>query len=98
MDKELIYRKSLTKPLEEYIKTTPPHVKAARKLDKIESKIIEYYQTKEGPEPLQKLKNKIDYEHYIKKQIAPIANTILYFFDKNFEDIMKKSKQTKLFD
>ena len=98
MDKELIYRKSLTKPLKEYIKTTPPHVKAARKLDKVESKIIEYYQTKEGPEPLQKLKNKIDYEHYIKKQIAPIANTILYFFDKDFEDIMKKSKQTKLFD
>ena len=63
-----------------------------------QKQIIEYYQTKEGPEPLQKLKNKIDYEHYIKKQIAPIANTILYFFDKNFEDIMKKSKQTKLFD
>ena len=97
MDEELIYKKSLTKPLKDYTKTTPPHVKAARKLDKLESKVIKYYQTKSGPEPIQRLKNKIDYEHYIKKQIAPIANTILHFFDKDFEEVLSKSKQSKLF-
>ena len=97
LDKELVYKKSLTKPLEEYTKTTPPHVKAARKLDKLESKTIEYYQTEKGPEPIQKLKHKIDYEHYIKKQISPIANTILHFFDKDFEEVLSKSKQSKLF-
>ncbi|HLC54680.1 MAG TPA: DNA polymerase II [Candidatus Nanoarchaeia archaeon] len=97
MDKKLVYRKSIRKSLEEYTKTTPPHVKAARKLDKLEGSIIEYYITEDGPEPLQKLKHKIDYEHYINKQIAPIANTLLFFFHRNFEDILKESKQTRLF-
>ena len=83
--------------MEKYTKTTPPHVKAARKLDKLESKTIEYYQTEKGPEPIQKLKHKIDYEHYIKKQISPIANTILHFFNKDFEEVITKSKQSKLF-
>jgi len=97
MDSKLIYRKSIRKDLNEYVKTTPPHVKAARKLDKLEGSIIEYYITEDGPEPVQKLKHKIDYDHYINKQIAPIANTILFFFNKKFEEIMKESKQTKLF-
>ncbi len=96
LDKELIYRKSIRKPLEEYTKTTPPHVKAARQLKKLESNIIEYYQTIAGPEPIQNLKHKIDYEHYIEKQIKPIANQILSLFNKYFDDL-KDSKQTKLF-
>ena len=97
MDSKLVYRKSIRKELEEYVKTTPPHVKAARKLDKLEGNLIEYYMTEDGPEPLQKLKHKIDYEHYIEKQIKPIANTILFFFNLTFDDILKESKQTKLF-
>ncbi|OIO80084.1 hypothetical protein AUJ84_04650 [Candidatus Pacearchaeota archaeon CG1_02_32_132] len=96
-DDKLIYRKSLRKPVEEYTKTTPPHVKAARKLDKIDSSIIEYYVTEDGPEPIQGKKHKIDYEHYINKQIAPIANTILFFFKKDFDEIISTSKQMKLF-
>lgn len=97
LDEKLIYKKSITKPLDAYVKTTPPHVKAARKLDKLESNIIRYYQTEKGPEPIQKLKHKIDYDHYIKKQIAPIANTLLFFFDKDFDEIISTSKQMKLF-
>ncbi len=97
LDDKLIYKKSIRKSLEAYTKTTPPHVKAARKLDKLDSNIIQYYITVDGPEPIQKLKHSLDYEHYIKKQIAPIANTILFFFDKNFEEIIKNSKQMKLF-
>src|SRR3989344_1931136 len=97
LDEKLVYRKSLRKSVEEYTKTTPPHVKAARLLDKIESKVIEYYITTKGPEPLQKLKHKIDYDHYIEKQIAPIANQILALQNKSLEDIEKSSKQAKLF-
>jgi len=83
--------------LAQYTKTTPPHVKAARKLDKLESNIIKYYMTTEGPEPIQKHIHKIDYDHYIEKQIKPIANTILFFFHKKFDDIIANSTQTKLF-
>jgi DNA polymerase-2 len=97
LDSQLVYRKSLSKPIEEYTKTTPPHVKAARLLDKVESSIIEYYITTEGPEPLQKLRHKIDYAHYIEKQIAPIANQVLTLLGKSLEDIEKGNKQAKLF-
>lgn len=97
LDDKLIYRKSIRKSLEEYTKTTPPHVKAARQLAHLESNIIEYYITLNGPEPIQKLKHKIDYEHYIEKQIKPIANQILPLFNKTFEDISQTSKQAKLF-
>ena len=97
LDTKLVYRKSIRKSLEEYTKTTPPHVKAARQLDKLESNIIEYYQTIEGPEPIQKLRHKIDYDHYIEKQIAPIANQVLILLNKNFEDVTQSSKQAKLF-
>tara|TARA_Y100000034_G_scaffold56858_1_gene69539 strand:+ start:2304 stop:4613 length:2310 start_codon:yes stop_codon:yes gene_type:complete len=96
-DKELMYKKSIRKELEEYTKITPPHVKAARKLKKLESSIVEYYITTEGPEPIQNLKHKIDYDHYINKQIKPIADTILMFFDTNFNDLLKGTKQTSLF-
>ncbi len=95
-DKDLVYRKSIRKDLKDYA-NLPPHVKAARKLDKLESSIIEYYITEDGPEPIQKLRHKIDYDHYINKQIKPIADAILLFFDKKFDD-MTKGKQNTLFD
>lgn len=97
MDEQLVYRKSIRKALDEYVKTTPPHVKAARKLDKLEGNIIQYYITEDGPEPIQKLKSKIDYDHYIDKQIKPIAVQVLALIGLDFEDAVKSSKQTKLF-
>lgn len=97
LDKKLIYRKSIRKNLDEYTKTTPPHVKAARKLDKLESPRIEYYITMKGPEPLQKLENKIDYEHYVERQIKPIARTILETIGVDFDLIAEKERQETLF-
>ncbi len=97
LDKKLIYRKSIRKELKEYTKTTPPHVKAARKLDSLDGNIIEYYITLEGPEPLQKLKNKLDYDHYIEKQIQPIAKTILETLEIEPERVFSKTRQEKLF-
>lgn len=97
LDEKLIYKKSIRKDLDEYTKTTPPHVKAARKLTVLDSNIIQYYITTDGPEPIQAHKHKIDYEHYIEKQIKPIANQILSLFNKEFDDIAKKSSQSKLF-
>lgn len=97
-DKLLVYRKELRKPIEEYTKTTPPHVKAARLLDKIDSTIIRYVMTENGPEPIEKLKSKIDYNHYIDKQVKPIADSILVFFKADFDEIISGKKQTNLFD
>ena len=96
-DDMLVYKKSISKPLSEYTKTTPPHVKAARMLDTLTSNFIQYVMTIEGPEPLEKLTHKPDYEHYIDKQLKPIADTILSVYGKNFDDILKNSTQSSLF-
>ncbi|MCD4759592.1 DNA polymerase II [archaeon] len=96
-DKELLYRKSLRKDVKDY-KVNPPHLKAAKKLKKITSSVIEYYWTTDGPEPIQALKHKLDYDHYIDKQIRPIADTVLELYDLTFKEVLEGKKQTKLFD
>jgi len=97
LDDKLIYRKTLRKNINEYTKTTPPHVKAARLLDSIDSNVIDYVITNEGPEPIQKRRHKLDYQHYIDKQITPIANQILSLLSTDMNEIVSKSKQAKLF-
>ncbi|MGM5480442.1 MAG: DNA polymerase II [Nanobdellota archaeon] len=95
-DNLLVYRKALRKPIEEYTKTTPPHVKAAKKLDNITSNVISYIITVKGPEPVEKQEHEPDYEHYIEKQIKPIAESILRIYNKKFDDILKGSRQQGL--
>jgi len=97
-DDLLVYKRAIRKEIADYTKTTPPHVKAARLLGKdLKSTIIEYVMTKEGPEPIQKIKHKIDYEHYIEKQLRPIADAVLGFYNQSFDDILKGSSQKTLF-
>ncbi len=96
LDKLLVYKKAIRKELDEYTKTTPPHVKAARLMKNIESNLIEYVITVKGPEPLPN-KDKIDYSHYMEKQLKPIADTVLQFFNQKFDDIVEGSEQRTLF-
>jgi DNA polymerase-2 len=95
-DEQLVYRKALRKPLESYTKTTPPHVKAARQLDTVDSKIIAYRQTIDGPQPIQKQTSQIDYDHYIEKQIKPIAQSVLKLQHKDFDEILSGTEQKGL--
>ena len=53
--------------------------------------------TENGPEPIQNITSKLDYDHYIEKQIKPLADSVLVFFNQEFDDILKGSKQTNLF-
>ncbi|MDO8643271.1 MAG: DNA polymerase II [Candidatus Woesearchaeota archaeon] len=96
-DALLVYKKALRKEASEYTKTTPPHVKAARILGKKDFGIIEYVMTTNGPEPIQKRSSTIDYEHYIDKQVKPLADSILCFYGTSFDDLIKGA-QKKLFD
>lgn len=96
MDKDLIYRKGLRKSVDNYTKTTPPHVKAAMKLKEINSYVISYYMTTDGPEPVENTTHALDYNHYIERQIRPIAESVLSFFQKEFDDVMSKTSQTSL--
>ncbi len=77
LDKELIYKKRLTRPPESYTASTPPQVKAARALGwKGKRGKIEYYWTVNGPEPAEKLESPMEYNHYIDTQILSVAGSI----------------------
>mgnify|MGYP000020553122 CR=1 FL=1 len=96
LDDQLIYRKRIRQPLAEYTRNRPPHVQAGLKAEKryqeqgIPSPFrpgvhVEYVMTVNGPEPLEFLRSPIDYQHYIDKQVQPVADTILTFIDEDFD-------------
>ena len=104
-DDELIYMKKIRRKLEDYV-NTPPHIKACLLANKalteagMEPKYkkgskIEYIMTINGIMPIELAKGKLDYEHYIDKQIKPIAQDVLPFLGKSFDVIV--SKQMNLF-
>lgn len=96
-DSELVYRKALRKKLSDYTSTTPPHVAAARKLDTPPGRLIEYYMTKDGPEPTAKHSSPLDYEHYLEKQLRPIAEPVLDIIGVDFNYLLGGEQQLELF-
>lgn len=92
-DSELVYRKRLRRPLADYHKSNPPHVKAARKLAEVSGQSlgrgdwVDYLVTVNGPEPVAISESVIDYQHYIDKQLMPIADSILQFVGYSFDAI-----------
>lgn len=96
LDHLLIYKKGVRKGLDQYTKTTPPHIKAARKMGDFTDRVISYVMTKRGPEPVDNNPKRIDYDHYVEKQLKPIANSILHFYDKSFTDVITGQKQMSL--
>jgi DNA polymerase-2 len=96
LDHLLIYKKGVRKGLDQYTKTTPPHIKAARKMGDFSDRVISYVMTKRGPEPVDNNPRRIDYDHYVEKQLKPIANSILHFYNKSFSDVITGQKQMRL--
>jgi DNA polymerase-2 len=83
LDEQLVYRKRLRRPIDDYKRNVPPHVQAARKLDK-PSRWVRYIITANGPEPVTDTFPKPDYDHYRERQLAPAADGILNFVDTSF--------------
>ena len=94
-DNKLVYRKRLRKDIDEYVKNIPPQVKAARMLDD-KSSSVKYVITKKGPVPIGLNPTEIDYNHYIDKQLRPIADSILYLLGTSFNSIVS-SQQMNMF-
>jgi len=82
---QLAYTKRLRKPLSEYTRSNPPHVKAAR-LMKNPGRRVSYLMTHRGPIPLEKKPTDLDYAHYIDRQLKPIADQVLALENKTFQD------------
>lgn len=105
-DDRLIYRKQLRRKLKQYVKNVPPHVRAARRADEINLELgrsllyqnkgwVSYVMTSNGPEPVEHQLSALDYDHYIDKQIKPIADAVLPFIGLNFD--LLTSDQIELF-
>lgn len=98
---ELVLRKRLRRKLSDYVKNVPPHVQAARKAEEIRKKLqlpalyeqggwVEYVMTTAGPEPRQYRQSPVDYDFYIDKQLAPIADSILVFKQSSMDKILDR--------
>jgi len=94
-DELLIYRKRLRRPLVDYQRNVPPHVRAARLADEYNRQLgrprqyqnggwISYVITVAGPEPLEDRRSPIDYQHYLSRQLEPIADAILPMVGDSF--------------
>lgn len=97
-DEKLVYKRRLSRRVADY-KSPPPHVRAAKLLDPDGSKNIrriEYLITPAGPVPLQLRPTKIDYNHYIEKQLRSLADDILLHNGESFDAILG-GKQLRLF-
>lgn len=98
-ENELVLRKRLRRKLKDYVKNVPPHVQAARKAEDIRRQRelpslyqsggwIEYIMTINGAEPRQYRESAIDYEFYLERQLAPIADSILVFESSSLDKIL----------
>lgn len=97
LDHALVYRKGLRKDLDAYTTSTPPHVAAARKSDESPGRVIAYLMTLAGPEPVHKLTQAIDREHYVDKQVRPVAEPVLGALGLEFERVIGDERQIGLF-
>ena len=102
-DAQLVYHKSLRKHADDY-RARAPHVVAARKLaasrpgEPLSLRgIIDYVVTVEGPEPVAGRHHRIDYEHYVERQIRPVAEPVLAISRRDFGEVRRNERQLELF-
>ncbi|NMZ52452.1 DNA polymerase II [Pseudomonas poae] len=98
-DELLIYRKRLRRRLDDYERNVPPHVRAARLADDYNDRLgrprqyqrggwISYVISVNGPEPLEVRQAPIDYDHYVTRQLQPVADAILPFVNDDFSTLV----------
>ncbi|ANM80324.1 DNA polymerase family B, exonuclease domain protein [Serratia marcescens] len=98
-DDQLVYRKRLRRKLDDYQRNVPPHARAARIADDYNRQQgrplqyqnggwISYVMTVAGPEPLETRHSPIDYQHYLERQLQPVADAILPFLHDDFTTLV----------
>ena len=101
LDDKLSLRRRLRRKLNDYTKNVPPHVRAARlaEAERLKQGLkptyanggwIEYQMTLNGPEPLPYVNSAIDYDFYMDRQLAPIADAILGLNGSSLARLMDK--------
>jgi DNA polymerase-2 len=97
LDEALVYRKNLRKDAEDYTATTPPHVVAARKSKLPVGRLVSYVMTSAGPEPLDNIQHPIDREHYVLKQVKPVAEPVLETLGLAFDRVIGDGRQMDMY-
>lgn len=97
LDDQLVYRKGLRKALSSYTANTPPHVAAARKSRAAPQRVVAYVMTTRGPEPLDALESPPDREHYLERQVRPVAEPVLHTLGLDFDAVIGAATQLALF-
>ena len=95
LDDQLVYQKRIKKDVSEYAKNAPPHIRAARMLDK-PGRQVRFIWTKRGPVPEELNPTDPDHDHYIQKQIQPVADAVLTLLGKTFKSVTEP-EQISLF-
>ncbi|WP_213991654.1 DNA polymerase II [Sodalis sp. dw_96] len=99
LDHLLVYRKRLRRKLSDYQRNVPPQARAARIADEYNRQQgrqqqyqnggwISYIITAQGPEPLEIRHTTPDYNHYLTKQLQPVADAILPFMQDDFATLV----------
>ncbi|MEQ8262105.1 DNA polymerase II [Pseudohaliea sp.] len=93
-DDQLVYRKRLRRRLDDYQRNVPPHVQAARLA--VERGLrkphrggaVRYVITTAGAEPADDPRAPLDYQHYIDRQLAPVADGMLHQLGTSFAEVV----------
>ncbi|MBN2536524.1 MAG: DNA polymerase II [Spirochaetales bacterium] len=97
-DHVLVYTKTIRRPVISYTRTKPPQVKVAEKLGwKHERGKVSYYMTINGPEPVSQRTSPVDYQHYIDKQLKPIAYSLEKILHLDIDALFRDDSQPWLF-
>jgi DNA polymerase-2 len=96
LDAQLVYRKLLRKEPGSY-HSLPPHVKVAQQLGLPVGRLVRYVITTGGPQPAFATTLPLHYDHYIDKQLRPAVQPVLTIYGLDFDQVVGKDLQLKLF-
>ncbi len=97
LDEQLVYRKGLRKDVSSYTTNVPPHVQAVKKSKSPPPRVVAYVMTTAGPELSDEIENPLDREHYVEKQVKPVAEPVLEVLGLAFNQVIGDDRQIALF-
>ncbi len=95
LNEELVFTKRLKRDVGDYKIKSAPHLDAAKRLSQWTKEThylkkgtrVDYVMTVNGAEPVGLRRSRIDFDYYVAKQLAPIAEPVLTILNKSFSEV-----------
>ncbi|XOV83872.1 MAG: DNA polymerase II [bacterium] len=97
LDHLLVYHKGLRKPVGAYTSNVPPHVQAVKRSSAPPPRVVAYVMTTAGPQLVDEASAPLDRDHYLQKQILPVATPVLEALGLAFNQVIGDDRQIALF-